>query len=133
MPIFNHAIQQQSVVVPGLSAAGFTIFHTPWVSQVESTEGYSCLRFNFRADQPCEISMHQGPDVSNLDVGDVFTVPASTPYSQSVQIVGTVVQFQIHDQGPSSTTFTMQTLFFPVGEALPRALGPAGGVPIQSA
>ena len=126
------SIQQNALVsIYNNSTANLAAAAT-FTGSSESTLGVNAIRINLKADQPCRVQLQQSTDGTNWDISDSYILPPGVGDGRTFQATGSFYRVLVTNIGGATTTYLrLQSILCPVVEALPRALGPNGGLLVE--
>jgi hypothetical protein len=128
------AIQQNVVASLSNNSTANLAAGASFTGTGESTLGIVGIQANLKADQPCNVSLQQSQDNTNWDLVDTVLVSASTGFGQTFQATASYFRMVVTNVGGFTTTyFRLQVALCPVVEAVPRVLGPSGGMKTEPA
>jgi hypothetical protein len=128
------AIQQNVVASVSNNSTSNLAAGVSFTGTGESTLGIVGIQVNLKADQPCDVSLQQSQDNTNWDLIDTTLVSAATGFGQTFQATASYFRMVVTNVGGATTTyFRLQVALCPVVEAVPRVLGPSGGMKTEPA
>jgi hypothetical protein len=127
------AIQQNVTVSLYNNSTANLAAGASFTGTTESTLGVAGIQVNFKADQPFTLQVQQSIDGTNWDIVDSFQLPASVGWATTVQATASYFRLVVTNIGGATTTYLrLQTALCPTVEAVPRALGPSGGLKVEA-